>query len=235
MSTLLAPFLIGLAGGLHCIGMCSPLAMAVIGTRRNAFFRNLQYNLGRMLTYGTLGSIVGFAGSGLHLVGLQQWVSIGVGLILLAVGITNVRIAAPAIAQGHIFKLSNILKNQFRQVLNNRTAFGTVLLGMINGLLPCGMTLVALGYCITLGSPTDGFLAMLFFGLGTLPVMVGFVSLTCTVIGKVKVSYKTIQSVLMIASAIILIGRGIWSHEEGPNGRSGDNDEIVVCVSADQQ
>jgi len=226
----LAPTLIGLAGSLHCMGMCSPLVMAASRQGRNAIFRNLQYNLGRILTYGVLGSIVSFAGRGLYIAGLQQWVSIAGGVALLWIAMANVRVASPAYVNVSIIRFSNFLKDHFRRFLNTRNAFGTVMLGMINGLLPCGMTLVALAYCVTLAGPWDGFFAMLLFGLGTLPSMVGFASIARSVVGRLAVSYQKLQMSLVILSAIILIGRGIWSHDilNAPAVGSG---ETVVCGS----
>jgi sulfite exporter TauE/SafE len=229
VTTLLAPFVIGLAGSLHCIGMCSPLAMAVSKTGKNALFRNLQYNLGRILTYGVLGSAAGFAGSGLHLAGVQRWVSIAAGLMLVAIVLANVRVNTPLFVQRVILRFSNNLKVQFRQLLNTRNAFGTALLGAINGLLPCGLTLVALGYCATLAGPSEGFYAMLFFGLGTLPAMVGAAAITRSLVGMLKISYDKLQSGLLILCAILLIGRGIWHHQSLNNSEA--KGDIIVCGS----
>jgi sulfite exporter TauE/SafE len=231
VSTWIAPFLIGLAGSLHCVGMCSPLVMAVSRGGNNAIFRNLQYNLGRILTYGILGSIVSLAGRGLHLAGLQQWISIIAGFLLFGVGIMSIRVALPANMQDVLLRFSGTLKNHFQQLLNRRNIFTTVLLGMINGLLPCGMTLVAMGYCITVDGPWDGFLAMVIFGAGTLPAMIGFASITRSLVGMLRVSYSTLQAGLIIVCAILLIGRGIWS-DEISEGHDSTTSGIVVCGSS---
>jgi uncharacterized protein len=233
MIGLLAPFLLGLASSLHCIGMCSPLVMAVSKTGGHANIRNLLYNLGRILTYGVLGSIVSFAGRGFHMAGLQQWVSILAGLAMLALVLINIRIGVPAFLQRRIFQISNFLKSRFRQTLNNRTEFGVVMLGMINGVLPCGMTLVALGYCVTLPGPWSGFIAMLLFGLGTLPAMVGFAAIIKALVSRLKIQYSTLQAGLIIACAIMLIGRGFWISETS-GGHVTGNTGIVDCRSAEQ-
>ena len=234
MTTLLTPFVIGLAGSLHCIGMCSPLAMAVSRTGRNAIFRNLLYNFGRVLTYGVFGIIVSFAGRGLYMAGLQQWVSIIAGLAMLGIALSSTRIVTPAFMQRRILQLTNSLKNQFRQTLNNRNESSLVLLGMINGLLPCGMTLIALGYCVTLPGPWNGFSAMLLFGLGTLPAMVGFTAIIKSIVSRLKIRYSTLQTGLLIACAMLLIGRGI-SSGEASGGHVTGNTGIVVCGSAEER
>jgi sulfite exporter TauE/SafE len=234
VTNILAPFLIGLAGSLHCIGMCSPLVAAVSKTGRNAIFRNLLYNLGRILTYGLLGSIISFAGRGLHISGLQQWVSITAGIVMLFIVLINIRVGMPAFMQRFVLRLTGSLKNQFRQTLHNRNEFSVVLLGMINGLLPCGMTLIAMGYCITLPGPWSGFLAMLLFGLGTLPAMVGFTAVIKTIVSMLKIRYSTLQSGLIIACAILLIGRGIWSDSDSGDHVAG-KPGIVICGNADER
>jgi sulfite exporter TauE/SafE len=229
MISLLAPFLLGLASSLHCIGMCSPLVLAVSGKGTGMIFRNLQYNLGRILTYGVLGSIVSLVGKGLSLAGLQEAVSIVAGLALLVIGVTSMRVAMPVYVSAPLLRFTNGLKSQFQQVAKGRNVMGIVVLGMTNGLLPCGMTLVALGYCITLQGPWDGFYAMVLFGLGTIPAMVGFASIARSLVGRLKIGYSTLQAGLIIFCAVLLIGRGIWyfGNPESNAGKEG----IVVCGS----
>src|SRR3954471_14505371 len=104
-----APFLIGLASSLHCIGMCSPLVIAVSRPGKNAIFRNLEYNAGRIVTYALLGAIVSFIGKGFSIVGIQQWVSIGTGIGILFIGLTSMRITAPVFVTGSIGKFTSSL------------------------------------------------------------------------------------------------------------------------------
>ena len=78
----LALFLGGLASGLHCAGMCGPLALALPttgSTRANLFAGRAAYNLGRILTYGLLGALFGLLGQTLSIAGLQRWVSLIAG------------------------------------------------------------------------------------------------------------------------------------------------------------
>src|SRR5205085_12174579 len=105
--------------------------------------------------------------------------------------------------QGALLRCSGILKNHFQELLNRRNVFTTVLLGMINGLLPCGMTLLAMGYCITLAGPWEGFFAMVLFGVGTFPAMIGFASITKVLVSKLRINYSSLQAGLIILSAIL--------------------------------
>ena len=99
---LLTAFMLGFAGSLHCAGMCGPivLAMPVVGT--NAVTQSigrLAYNGGRIVTYGILGVIFGSVGQMLSMVGVQRWVSVGAGaLILLALFAWPLRSSASLIA-----------------------------------------------------------------------------------------------------------------------------------------
>src|SRR5215471_896062 len=83
----LTAFILGLIGSLHCAGMCGPLALALPGsTCRTSRFLvgRLAYNLGRILTYCMLGVVFGLVGKTLLLAGLQRWLSISLGIVLLA-------------------------------------------------------------------------------------------------------------------------------------------------------
>jgi sulfite exporter TauE/SafE len=157
--------------------------------------------MGRILTYGLLGSLVSFVGMGLSFAGIQDYISIIAGVIVLIIAVANLRIAAPLFINRVIGKLILYIKTKFK--------LSPILLGMVNGLLPCGLTLVALGYCITLDWPADGFLAMIYFGLGTLPAMLGIPTVMKSLVGRLRIGYKPIHLTLMIVSGILLIGRGL--------------------------
>lgn len=227
MTVYLPSFLLGLAGTLHCIGMCSPLAMSVSRAGKGTGIRTVLYNSGRIITYGILGGLFSFAGRMLAIGGIQEWVSIGVGVAAVALGLARVQLTAPKFLLAAAYRATNSLKDRFRTILNHGSSTGVTLLGMINGILPCGMTFVALGYCITLGSPMDGFMAMVFFGLGTLPAMIGFASVVQLAVRKLKLGYKTIQVSLLIIAGVLLITRGItdFNHETHQNTDA----EITVC------
>src|SRR5204863_7800012 len=87
--------IMGLAGSLHCLGMCSPLAIAATSTRGPFFVNRLVYNGGRILTYAMLGAIAGTVGTLFALPNLQIILSISLGVALILIGVfgsTHVRI-----------------------------------------------------------------------------------------------------------------------------------------------
>src|SRR3954466_9482086 len=84
--TLWTAFLLGLAGSLHCAGMCGPLlcALPVVGQGRASFYAGrFLYNLGRIGMYGLLGLVFGALGKTLSIAGLQRWLSLAAGCAVL--------------------------------------------------------------------------------------------------------------------------------------------------------
>lgn len=219
----LAPFLIGLAGSIHCMGMCGPLASLVANSGTHTLWRRVAYNGGRIVTYGVLGAIISFVGSLASLYGIQAWVSLIVGVLLILLGLTGIRIAVPGIVSKPLGLLAGILKSKFAFLLRTNSSYGPIVMGMINGLLPCGMTWIALGYCVTAQWPLDGFLSMVMFGLGTVPAMFGFSTLLDRLTRRFHFSFKSVQLVLLILSGCILIARTF-----GPPVMHQGN-EIVTC------
>jgi len=77
-------FLLGFLGSFHCLGMCGPIALAVSAKDNAPFLKNkIIYNLGRTLTYSALGGVIGLVGFSFSLAGIQQWISILMGVLIL--------------------------------------------------------------------------------------------------------------------------------------------------------
>lgn len=166
-------FVLGFLGSFHCVGMCGPIALAIGGKGNKKFLINkVIYNLGRSLTYAILGLIVGSLGFSLSLAGIQQWLSIGMGLLVVLLSLSYKKadklLTVPALSGVVIWiksKLTHFLKS------GSRTAFFST--GLVNGLLPCGMVYMALVVALGMQSPWIGAGYMFFFGLGTIPLFLG--------------------------------------------------------------
>jgi sulfite exporter TauE/SafE len=163
------PFLLGLLGSLHCAGMCGPLAVAVSasGGGSHPATGRLLYNLGRLGTYTVLGALFGLFGRGLAIAGFQRWLSITAGVLILAGLVASTR-RSPT---GLLLRAVEFLKTAFGRLLGRGTLGSRVLLGSLNGLLPCGLVYVASASAAATGSPLVGAAWNLSFGLGTLPLM----------------------------------------------------------------
>jgi len=162
---------LGLAGSLHCLGMCGPLALALPANRdasraRRALGR-LLYNLGRTVTYTVFGLFAGALGRVLHLAGWQQAVSITFGLLLLATVFLSSRHVPDRILRAVYRPVQRLLG----RILNRGSLSGLFQTGLLNGLLPCGLVYTALAAAALQHTPAAGALYMTFFGLGTIPLM----------------------------------------------------------------
>jgi hypothetical protein len=202
--------LMGLAGSLHCAGMCSPLAMAV--TRNKPFvLSNILYNSGRVFIYASLGALAGGLGSSIHLSSYQQIISIMLGSIFILAGFSFQNMRIPLFDKA-IVSFTSKLKTAFGIVIHQKSGATTLMLGMINGMLPCGLTYLALSACLILPSARDGFLFMLFFGLGTWPVMIGAIKLLGLAQSKANISLPRLSKIALVFIGFTLLVRVWWVH-----------------------
>jgi sulfite exporter TauE/SafE len=167
--TLCSGFLLGLLGSAHCAGMCGPLALALPGNPRPGpfFVGRLAYNSGRILTYSALGAVFGMFGRTLAMAGFQRWLSISLGLVLLA----GLLLSRRAALSRPITWLVTRVKTPMAALLCRRSLSSVALLGVLNGFLPCGLVYVACAAAAATGGLASGSLYMVAFGLGTLPMM----------------------------------------------------------------
>lgn len=201
-------FLIGLLGSLHCAGMCGPLALALpaTGNTRISFgMGRLAYNLGRVLTYCLLGALFGAIGMTFTLAGFQRWASITAGAAILIGLLASSRFAL----QTPMSKAVTLLRKGLGKMLARRTVSSIFLLGVLNGFLPCGLVYAACAGAVSRGSVAAGMGYMLFFGLGTAPVM-----LSIGLAGKLfraglRVRFQKLVPATLALLAVLLILRGM--------------------------
>jgi len=163
-------FMLGLLGSLHCAGMCGPLALALPATGNTGaalLAGRLAYNAGRVATYCLLGALFGLIGETFVVAGLKRWLSLAAGSAIL-VGLllsSKYALVLPAV------NTVGWLKSAFGALLRRRTLPALLLLGGLNGLLPCGLVYVACAGAAATGSLPTGMEYMLAFGVGTVPMM----------------------------------------------------------------
>jgi len=221
--------IIGFAGSLHCVGMCSPLALAVTSMKKSVLLNRLLYNSGRIFTYGVFGAIVSSAGVIFQFPEFQNILTIALGIALLIIGFAGVSgVKIPLVTSG-LQQFTAFLKSLFSKFLQRKTYASIVFLGALNGLLPCGLTFLALTYCLTLKGPIDGFTFMILFGAGTLPAMFGLTSLINFLINRFHLNIQKVTIGLMIVSGCLLIARVFLIHI--PHAPSFEESliDIVLC------
>ncbi len=167
-------FTIGLFGSLHCVGMCGPIALSLPyqGSGRIYAAGNvLLYNLGRVTTYSVLGLLIGALGKGIFLAGMQSYVSIGLGVLLILVALFSINVESPLLRWQPVARLNQWVKRQLGRLLRSsgpKTLYG---IGLLNGLLPCGLVYMAVAGAVNTNSALHGAFYMVAFGLGTIPLM----------------------------------------------------------------
>ncbi len=202
--------ILGFLGSVHCAGMCAPLALALPRTGKTwAGFAGgrLAYNFGRITTYCLLGFLFGCFGKTFLLAGVQRWVSIGLGVALLA-GLST---SWKSTFQPAPYRLVGFLKSRMSALLQKRSLVSLSLLGLLNGLLPCGLVYVACAGATSTGTIVKGMVYMGCFGLGTLPLMLG-VGLSQRVLPssfRLKLQKAIPISVILLATLLILRGMSL--------------------------
>lgn len=171
---MITALIFGLISSLHCIGMCGPIAMMLPVSKSNGTKKAMQifsYHLGRISAYSILGLVFGLFGKGLFLAGLQQQMSIVVGILMIVfVLVPQNKLGSFGFLKPFYFvvsKVKNKLGSQFKK--QNKGTLFTI--GFFNGFLPCGMVYVALFGALATQNVYLGMMYMVLFGIGTIPLM----------------------------------------------------------------
>ncbi|MEN9699134.1 MAG: hypothetical protein RLZZ301_332 [Bacteroidota bacterium] len=166
-------FILGLQATLHCVGMCGPLAFAAPfdrSTKWKAYLGSFLYNLGRISGYSYLGFLVGLIGISAYFLQSIQVISISTGILLL-ISTFKGSLENWYIIRFFSQKWGNVIASLFPVLKTAPNRLKALLFGMLNGFLPCGMVYLALLHALSAPSLLSSILAMVSYGLGTLPVM----------------------------------------------------------------
>jgi sulfite exporter TauE/SafE len=184
--------------------MCGPIALAIPLKTSSWLARitgGLIYNIGRAITYAVMGAIFGLLGRGLVMSGFQQWISVIMGAIMILSVITPSLYKNRFKADKGIFSFVGKVKLSLGKLFTQRSYGSLFLIGLLNGLLPCGLVYVAIAAAIATGSSAGGALFMFIFGLGTLPMM-----LSISLIGNLITLELRKKITRLIPYAIVFIG-----------------------------
>jgi sulfite exporter TauE/SafE len=174
ISTLLGGLLIGIAGSIHCAGMCGPLQLLVpsmIKGKKAGIKEFLSYHCGRLLLYISIGIISGVLGLQLLLFQSFQWTSIILGIIMLImawIGLNNPN----KMNAWMMNKIQQRMSSSYQSMRINPSYLLIFNIGLLNGLLPCGLVYFAVLNALSTQSLSNSILSMLGFGVGTLPVFI---------------------------------------------------------------
>ncbi len=209
---LLAFLVLGLVGSVaHCVGMCSPFVMIVARRfgvpegRHSAAGAQLWYTAGRVLTYAMLGALAGALGGLVEvagsLVGMQRAAAILAGLALVAFAMVSLTGWTPRTqAHGAWFgRITGLMKG--------RMPGHPVVVGLFLGLLPCGLLYSAVAGAVARGGALEGATALLAFGLGTAPALLG-ISLADTLLVRHRLTLNRVSQVFVLVMGVWYLWRG---------------------------
>lgn len=208
-------FMMGLVGNFHCAGMCGPIAIALPLNNHSWQTRLLGsflYNLGRTLTYAALGALFGLVGQGIALAGFQQGLSIAMGAIMILLVLFPNLFKNPFQTEKGLFRLVGGVKAQLRKLFSISSYPSLFFIGLLNGLLPCGLVYFAIVGALASGSVLMGTAYMVLFGLGTIPIMLAIPVLGNVLTGQLRRRLTSAIPVLMIAVGSLFVLRGLGLH-----------------------
>ena len=209
---LFTAFIFGLISSFHCIGMCGPIAMMLPVDRNNQAKKVTQiitYHLGRLFAYSTIGFIFGLLGKGFLLAGMQQKMSIFIGIAMILIILIPEKVVANYNFSKPIFKVISKIKTTLGSQFKNKSYKSLFTIGLLNGFLPCGMVYVALFGAIAMQSPTLGILYMVLFGLGTVPMMSCIVYLNSFLTIPIRNKIQKAIPYVAVFIGIVFILRGL--------------------------
>lgn len=223
---------LGFVSSLHCVGMCGPLALSLpirqFG-RWQKIFANVLYNLGRVATYTLLGLLFGLAGKGFYLVGWQQAFSLAIGVTMLSF-IVVYFIGKRKLRYKWIQDLNWELQKTIGRFLQQQRYSNFFLLGLANGLLPCGMVYVALGAAMITGNTGHSTLFMAAFGFATIPAMLLLTIIGTSINIPIRNRIKKITPFVMAIVAMLLITRGLgFNSQIISSGLMLNNSKVIPC------
>jgi len=208
----------GFLGGFgHCVGMCGPLLLAFGLAAPDAPARGLRpqlaYHAGRITTYGLVGAVMGLAGSFVNvagrLAGFQDAVAVLAGALMVALGV------GAAAATGGLRSLEGRLVGPVVRAARGlvEDAVGRAYpLGLVMGLLPCGLSYSAFAGAAATGGPAAGLLFTLAFGAGTLPALLAAGWAAGLLSARARGAVYRAGGVLVALIGVLFVLRGLHVH-----------------------
>jgi uncharacterized protein len=209
--TAVAGILLGLVSSFHCVGMCGPLALALPVHH----LRNMQqalaiglYNIGRVITYSLMGALFGWLGRGIYIAGFQQWFSIIMGIVILVLAVLFYFLNK-SFSPAWLHSFHSGIQRIMGKLLQKPRLAHYLLLGMANGLLPCGMVYLAIAGALSTTGIEQSVFFMAAFGSGTLPAMLILSFFGVRIKLSLRQQIKKAVPFIIAGMAVLLILRGM--------------------------
>jgi len=218
-------FILGLAGSLHCVGMCGPIALMIpTGNGKQKWLSLTLYHSGKLLTYLIIGTFFGLIVGTLHSYTTQiLFTFISGGLLitfaLLPSFLNYVEKKGYSIFNGVIGYKTKLAKS-----LNKNKIEYSFYIGFLNGFLPCAMVYSAAIMALAQKSLVNSLLVMLLFGLGTIPLLSLFYFFSTKLKARFSKYANSFRTLSFLLVGLFLIARGFYFlNEEPPTPKVGGN------------
>ncbi len=219
----------------HCIGMCGGIVIAYSSTKIDATHSKLRqslphlvYSMGRVTTYTTMGMVFGAIGGVVSFSATAiSTLTIGAGIFMVLAGLSIVGKLKFLTLLEHSFSRTGWYQEVFRSVLRSKSLNSFYILGLLNGLLPCGLVYFFAVTAASTGSPIWGGVVMFIFGLSTIP------SLFALGLFSGIFSRGNVRKVMMNLASIIVIIYGFYTIYRGYAFIENPNKSLLNCCSVD--
>lgn len=202
---------LGFLGSFHCIGMCGPIALSVPGSDQQSgalLLRGILYNSGRVATYALLGFVLGILGMGASIAGYQNVLSIVLGAVIIFFAVLP-KFKSNRKAHPLYSKLTKKISSLIGALYKDRNNGSVFVIGVLNGLLPCGFVVTALAVALITDTAFHSMLYMALFGLGTIPAMLMLNMAPTFLSPKIRSKLRPFSMYFAIFLGLLLIYRGI--------------------------
>ena len=209
---LVAGFTVGILGSAHCIGMCGPIALVLPVAGRSGMryvLGRVVYNVGRAVTYVAMGLVVGFLGRRIAIAGFQQTLTVALGAAVLVAALVPAAGAKLAARWSPLRRFHQWLTTGLGALLRRRSLSSLGLIGLLNGLLPCGLVYLALAGAAATADELRAMLFMAGFGAGTLPAMLAVSLAGSAIPARWRHRLTRMVPAVMAIVGILLILRGL--------------------------
>lgn len=192
--------------------MCGPIAFILPvdkSSKLKTLFGTSLYHVGRLLAYALIGSLFGLIGKSLYLAGFQQRLSILIGIIMILIVIIPTKMLNRFTLSRPLYGMIAHVKSKLGLYLNKSSGKSLFMIGFFNGFLPCGLVYMAVLGAISTGELIDGSIYMIFFGLGTVPLMTGAVYLGNFLKVSVRNKIQKAIPIFVVIIGLLFILRGM--------------------------
>jgi sulfite exporter TauE/SafE len=204
---------LGVMSSAHCVAMCGPLVLLAGGPpsagRLTQMARAGLYHLGRVTTYSCLGLAAGSVGHVATSLGMGRAVAIAGGVILITTAMASVATRRSGAVTGTLMPLVARLSRAARGVGSRHPRLGLYVLGLANGLLPCGMVYAALAIALTAGSAIHAAATMAAFGAATAPALIATSLASGLIRGPWRHRLGAALPLGIAATGVLLVVRGL--------------------------